>query len=78
MCGGRGGVHRVPAIQKQVLRLASQKEIPVIVATQMLASMVNFPYPTRTEVSAVANAVMLSEEATVGRYRSRSVRRVLA
>ncbi|MFZ5798396.1 MAG: pyruvate kinase [Desulfobulbus sp.] len=69
------GVHRVPIVQKQIMRMASHKGIPVIVATQMLTSMVASPYPTRAEVSDVANAVldgtdavMLSEETTVGQY----------
>jgi pyruvate kinase len=74
------GVHRVPVVQKQILRMASQKGIPVIVATQMLTSMVNSPYPTRAEMSDVANAVldgtdavMLSEETTVGHYPAEAV-----
>lgn len=75
------GVHRVPMIQKRVLRMASLKGIPAIVATQMLTSMVASPYPTRAEVSDVANAVldgadavMLSEETTVGRYPAEVVK----
>ena len=68
-------LERVPGIQKQITRAARRAGVPVVVATQMLESMISAPVPTRAEVSDVATAVfegadaiMLSAESAVGEY----------
>src|SRR5213596_3091385 len=68
-------MEELPIIQRRIVKQCIRLGKPVIVATQMLESMINNPLPTRAEITDVANAVfeqadaiMLSAETTLGRY----------
>jgi len=78
--GAEFGVTKLPRIQKHIIHTANEMTKPVITATQMLTSMKENPFPTRAEVSDIANAVydgtdavMLSDETTVGKFPVQAV-----
>jgi len=78
-------IERIPGIQRQIIRKCIEKKKPVIVATQMLHTMISNPRPTRAEVTDIANAIysstdalMLSGETASGKYPLEAVQTMAA
>lgn len=74
------GIENVPVAQIKILNASRKSKKPVIIATQVLASMIDFSMPTRAEVDDIANSVvnganyiMLSDETAVGKYPIKAV-----
>jgi len=78
-------IERIPGIQRRIIHKCIQARKPVIVATQMLHTMINNPRPTRAEVTDIANAIyyrtdalMLSGETASGKYPVEAVKTMAA
>lgn len=78
-------LEQIPGIQRTIMHKCEQKKKPVIVATQMLHTMINNPRPTRAEVTDIANAIysrtdalMLSGETASGKYPLEAVQTMSA
>lgn len=78
-------LEQIPGIQRMIIRKCVQQKKPVIVATQMLHTMINNPRPTRAEVTDIANAIysntdalMLSGETASGKYPVEAVETMAA
>lgn len=78
-------LEQIPGIQRTIMHKCEQKKKPVIVATQMLHTMINNPRPTRAEVTDIANAIysrtdalMLSGETASGKYPLEAVQTMTA
>jgi pyruvate kinase len=78
-------IERIPGIQRMIIDKCVAKKKPVIVATQMLHTMINNPRPTRAEVTDIANAIysntdalMLSGETAAGKYPLEAVQTMAA
>lgn len=78
--GAQIPLEQVPSIQQRIVRMCRQLNKPVIVASQLLESMIEYPTPTRAEVADVseavrqrADALMLSGESAMGRYPEKAL-----
>ncbi|XP_015695296.2 pyruvate kinase isozyme A, chloroplastic [Oryza brachyantha] len=78
--GAQIPLEQVPSVQQKIVKLCRQLNKPVIVASQLLESMIEYPTPTRAEVADVseavrqrADALMLSGESAMGRYPEKAL-----
>jgi pyruvate kinase len=74
-------IEKLPIVQKQIINKCNYAGKPVVTATQMLASMTKIPFPSRAEVTDIANAIidgtdaiMMSNETAVGEYPIESLK----